>query len=136
MQYDKYLKSTHWQNIRMKKLDAGRFCNICQSVDNLHIHHRRYSIGNKEATNSKKRGLNIKAGSTLGREKLCDLIVLCGSCHRLWHAHFDKRYLTNHKASQISELIKYGVIKKQAFIITKNFNLYNLILTEAKKRTL
>jgi hypothetical protein len=134
MTYSQYLQSAHWQETRKIKLADSDHCQICDKQNNLHIHHKRYTIGEKEARLSTKRGLNVKEGSVLGREKTCDLIVLCSSCHRLWHSYFGDRYLTHKKASQIRRLLKFRVIKDKAFMITKNFVLYTPILKEARRK--
>lgn len=64
--YKAYLMSKDWERLRNQKLSAvGSTCQICNSPDNLHIHHRTY-----------KRIYN---------ERLNDLTVLCGSCHLLFH---------------------------------------------------
>lgn len=136
MTYSQYLQSSHWQEKRKVKLSNCDHCQICDSKNNLHIHHKRYVIGEKEASLSFKRGLDIKSGSVLGREKTCDLEVLCSSCHRYWHAYFKDRYLTHKKANQIRRLIKLSVPRKYAFMVTKNFILYSPVLLEAKRRQL
>jgi len=61
-----YLQTEHWKNKRLLKLSqADNKCQVCNSPDNLHVHHRVY--GNLFAENDN------------------DLIVLCGSCHQLFH---------------------------------------------------
>lgn len=135
MSYNNYLKSSHWKNTRKDKLSMCNHCQICDIEKNLHIHHKRYEISEKEAELSHKRlPEKIKAGSILCREEMKDLMVLCASCHKLWHSYFGKRYLTHKKANQIRRLIKYGVVKNKAFMVTKNFQLYTPILLEAKRR--
>jgi hypothetical protein len=58
--------SKDWDRLKRQKLNAvGNTCQICNSPDNLHVHHRTY-----------KRIFN---------ERLNDLTVLCASCHLLFH---------------------------------------------------
>jgi len=66
MRYKDYLKSQYWQAIREKALkNADYRCQLCNSQENLNVHHRTYT--NK------------------GNEKLEDLIVLCNECHKIFH---------------------------------------------------
>lgn len=70
MEYQEYLKSDHWQQIRLKALSkAGNRCQLCSSTSNLNVHHNTYK--NK------------------GNEDLKDLVVLCRECHTKFH---DKLY--------------------------------------------
>jgi len=65
--YDDYLTSKHWYEVRDRALDrAGHRCQMCNSADRLHVHHRTYE--------------------RLGREDDADVIVLCHRCHQLFHA--------------------------------------------------
>lgn len=64
--YADYLKSAHWQETRYKAIQhAGQKCQVCASVDRLDVHHNDYS--------------------RLGGELATDLVVLCRSCHELFH---------------------------------------------------
>jgi hypothetical protein len=64
--YSKYLQSEHWQETRLKALErAQNRCQVCNSPDDLHVHHRTYD--------------------NIGKEPLEDLIVLCRPCHYLFH---------------------------------------------------
>lgn len=132
--YKDYLQSPHWKETRKAKLDTASHCQICESENNLHIHHKRYEIGEKEARLSIKRGLSIEPGTILGRELSKDLMTLCASCHKLWHSYFGKRYLTHKKANQIRRLIRLGITPKQAFFVTKNNVLYTPIIKMANSR--
>ena len=68
--YQEYLKSPHWQALRIKALDRDLYlCRICRSSKKLHVHHRSY----------KNKGLN-------GME-IEDLTTLCEKCHNLFHKH-------------------------------------------------
>jgi len=69
IEYQEYLNSDHWKNIRLKALDrAGNRCQLCSSRDNLNVHHNTYR--NK------------------GHEDLKDLVVLCRECHAKFHDKF------------------------------------------------
>lgn len=64
--YQKYLQSDHWLKIseETKRL-AGYKCQVCNSSDQLHTHHRTYE----------RKGDELQA----------DLVCLCASCHKLFH---------------------------------------------------
>ena len=65
-EYQEYLKSDHWKEIRLKALDrAGNRCQLCSSTDNLNVHHNTYK--------------------NRGNEDLKDLVVLCRNCHEKFH---------------------------------------------------
>lgn len=68
-EYEKYLKTKHWQNTRKRKLYQARYrCQLCNAQDaKLHVHHRTYE--------------------RLGKEWLIDLTVLCDECHQLFHKY-------------------------------------------------
>ncbi len=67
MQYGKYLKTTHWIEIRATILERDCYkCRLCgEKYDILHVHHNTYK--------------------RLGHENLTDLITLCQKCHRSIH---------------------------------------------------
>jgi hypothetical protein len=64
--YKDYLRTDHWQEVRHTALERaeGR-CQVCNSKERLHTHHRTY----------KRRG----------EEWPTDVIVLCADCHRMFH---------------------------------------------------
>ena len=65
-EYQKYLKTKHWLELRKKKLDSVEHkCELCYSSKRLQIHHKTY----------------IRKGNEL----LNDLIVLCSRCHSKFH---------------------------------------------------
>jgi hypothetical protein len=64
--YGLYLKTEHWSGKRDEALEFWeRRCSVCNSPDNLHVHHRTYE--------------------RRGHEQPADLIVLCRPCHQLFH---------------------------------------------------
>jgi 5-methylcytosine-specific restriction endonuclease McrA len=64
--YDDYMKSEEWQAKREKVLIFwGRRCALCNSPDNVQVHHRTYD--------------------RLGQELITDLIPLCKVCHDRHH---------------------------------------------------
>lgn len=68
---EEYYLSTTWLALRAEAIEAaGRRCQLCNSPDFLEVHHRTYA--------------------RLFCERLSDLTVLCGACHRMFHRH---RYL-------------------------------------------
>jgi len=66
MTYNEYLNSSTWRNIRVDALrGAEGKCQVCNSPDDLEVHHRRYP--------------------TLGTEQWPnDLTVLCSLCHSMY----------------------------------------------------
>ncbi len=68
MPYAEYIKSPEWNRRRQVALKiAEHRCQLCNSPDELTVHHRSYEH--------------------LGAEKYADLIVLCWPCHKLFHEH-------------------------------------------------
>ena len=64
--YRDYLHSFAWKHKREKALRrAGRRCQVCNSPSRLELHHRDYS--------------------NLFHERNEDLIVLCHTCHAMFH---------------------------------------------------
>ena len=64
--YTNYMRSITW---RIKRQMAfayyGKTCVLCGATSRLQVHHRTYK--------------------RLGHERLTDLIVLCGTCHKRHH---------------------------------------------------
>ena len=67
MTYEEYLKTDHWRKKRTEAKDVfGWSCILCESGEDLQVHHRHYR--------------------TLGRELPAhDLGVLCGDHHKMYH---------------------------------------------------
>lgn len=66
--YAEFLKTPEWKQIREAALErAGHRCQVCNSPDDLEVHHRDYS--------------------NLPLESLTDLTVLCDECHGVFHAN-------------------------------------------------
>jgi hypothetical protein len=64
--YSDYLQSDYWRRVRWIVFnDAELRCRVCNSGGLLQAHHRDYS--------------------SIGKERLSDLICLCESCHHLFH---------------------------------------------------
>lgn len=65
--YDEYLQTPHWQEVRQgARLRAQYRCQVCNSSDGqLHVHHRTYE--------------------NRGDERPEDVILLCATCHDLFH---------------------------------------------------
>ena len=67
-EYQKYLQSSHWKDIRRRYRESKLFdgqCYACSSTERLQLHHKSYN--------------------RLGRERLTDLIYLCDECHSIIH---------------------------------------------------
>lgn len=61
-----YYETEQWKSIRRITIFIqGRACSICGKDDQPQVHHRTYA----------------RFG---GNEQISDLIVLCGSCHKLY----------------------------------------------------
>ena len=66
MPYVDYLETPEWRNVRMCALHAaGWRCEVCNTDDELEVHHRAYE--------------------RRGEEVLEDLTVLCRDCHQRFH---------------------------------------------------
>lgn len=67
MDYDEYMQSEKWREVREQRLEfaQGR-CELCNRGEStLEVHHRTYE--------------------RLGEENLSDLIALCSTCHKTFH---------------------------------------------------
>ncbi|MGN6166741.1 MAG: HNH endonuclease [Solirubrobacteraceae bacterium] len=68
MPYGEYLQLPYWRRVRDDALRrADHRCQVCNSRDNLNVHHRTYE----------NRGCE--------HEDPADLTVLCRDCHALFH---------------------------------------------------
>ena len=72
--YKKYLSSKHWKSRRSEVIEkigpsksGDKRCHVCRKPRSLQIHHLSYE---------RLRGEEDK-----------DLVALCGSCHRIFHAY-------------------------------------------------
>ena len=66
LSYEQYLTTEHWATVREERLIFAKHkCEICNSNDDLQVHHRTYD--------------------NIGNEQLTDLIALCKTCHKLYH---------------------------------------------------
>ncbi len=75
--YDEYLSSVRWKMTRIVAIKrAHGKCQVCDSTENLNVHHRKYDIGN---------------------EKVEDLTVLCRECHSLFHENKKARLFNDLK---------------------------------------
>lgn len=68
MDYKDFLNTKYWKAIAEKvKRRAGDKCNVCNSTENLNVHHRTYEHHGYELYNLK------------------DLVCLCKECHEKYH---------------------------------------------------
>lgn len=66
MPYTEYLQTDEWAHTRQAALKRAHYrCQLCNSKQNLHVHHRTYE--------------------RLGKEAAHDLVVLCEICHQKHH---------------------------------------------------
>lgn len=69
--YEAYLQSPEWRARREAALERfGRRCATCNRPDRLEVHHRTYE--------------------RLGGEHPSDLVVLCETCHGIFHNRLPK----------------------------------------------
>ncbi|MFA5014813.1 MAG: HNH endonuclease signature motif containing protein [Actinomycetota bacterium] len=75
--YEEYLKSDIWKTNRDRFLNTieNKCCVVCLSTIKINVHHRTYK--------------------NLGDEKINDLVILCQSCHRKFHAKKIKKKKNN-----------------------------------------
>lgn len=67
--YEAYIASTEWRLVRAHYRSAWwlvQCCPVCSASEDLHMHHLTYA--------------------RFGRERLTDLLPLCGDCHEGLHA--------------------------------------------------
>lgn len=68
LEYKKFLRHHYWWTIRNYILDLrGKACALCNSSENIHVHHKTYKNKGNEVNN------------------LNDLTVLCSLCHKKHH---------------------------------------------------
>jgi hypothetical protein len=93
--YNDYLKSPEWSKLRGMVLDMARHrCQLCNSGDKLHVHHRVYD-------------------ARWGEESTDDLTALCESCHHLFH-QAQQRIKSKAKAEKKKENIAKDAANKKA----------------------
>lgn len=64
--YSDYLRSDYWRRVRWIVFnDSDLRCRVCNSIGPLQAHHRDYS--------------------SIGKERLSDLLCLCDACHQIFH---------------------------------------------------
>ena len=93
MNYQDYLKSNHWKELRAKKYKKKRKCAICRYKNNLETHHFEY-----------KNLYDVDTDS---------LRVLCRGCHSLIHRLMeDGKLVFGENLSVQGKLIKSKVFIK------------------------
>lgn len=115
LDYKEYLKSDHWKKTRVRIIEQRVCCEICESDENLNVHHMHYL--------------------TLWSESDDCLLLLCWKCHTELHEQFDKsnmktllkfsKYFLEQKKNkaekQSSRMIKKAV-KRQEASLRKTLN--------------
>jgi len=73
LNYKEFLQTPFWEIITdfLKGYQRGESCQICNSNENLHVHHKTYE------NHGKSEGLKMY--------NLRDLIVVCADCHKMIH---------------------------------------------------
>jgi len=114
MEYAEYLKTPDWKRFRsivLKK--AQNRCQLCNSGGVLHVHHRNYA--------------------DIFNEKLCDVVVLCADCHKIFHEHGKVKSIKNSPEAKRNydsfsdAVLGYGSLSKD----TKSNTTANLIAKSA-----
>jgi 5-methylcytosine-specific restriction endonuclease McrA len=124
MDYQKYLKSDHWQSVRTRQLRKPdkQFCYLCGSADSLNIHHLIYRDKNGK--------------SFLGRENGSILRTFCSECHSLYHKHFELSGSTRYMY-RLKNLLKTGTSKVDAFsAVSMGKHIYRQLLKSNAKGNL
>lgn len=92
MSYREFLKTAYWFGVSSKaKSNAGMRCQVCNSGQQLNVHHRTYDTHGYE------------------HENMFDLVVLCGGCHGLFHGHREPDYTPS--------VVRSGKRKRQSKIV-------------------
>lgn len=69
LKYSDYLKTPYWISLRKKVRKRDKMCMVCGSLTRLNVHHRSYdNKGNPD-------------------KEINDLVLLCKTCHELFHKH-------------------------------------------------
>lgn len=105
--YYKYLQSEEWYNFRQKiLLGRGGMCEICNSTDNLRVHHITYENGVKVKEN--------------------DVCLLCDDCHRKVHEIMDEYQIATNeyvstRESLFAKTISAWLASQMADLINEHF---------------
>lgn len=90
MTYREYLASDHWADVRSRFYrDNAKECKICRTTADIHLHHRTYK--------------------NLGRERMSDLVPLCGVHHDELHRKAKNLHGIEKKTARFLK----GNVKKQ-----------------------
>lgn len=97
MPYNKYLKTIYWHELKktVHKI-FGKKCEVCDSKNDIHIHHFNYSNRGKETFN--------------------DIAILCSLCHHAMHKHEEQIF------HPIANRIEFEKFLKTAEKIKKSFD--------------
>ena len=113
MEYGAYLQSNHWKETRTAKVNSITHCQICFTTKKLNVHHKHYE----------RDGVSI-----LFNESEIDLLVLCNSCHSLWHKYIGLKTPRHKHMSKLRRLIRMGITRQKAFLIWSKYpTLYDAI---------
>jgi len=83
MTYKEYLQTKYWKRLKILIHKRDKVCKCCGSKKNLQVHHLKY------------RGFY--------KEKLKDLVLVCGFCHN-WYYHFSVKFF------RIAYFILYAIL--------------------------
>ena len=113
MEYDDYLNTPWWKNIRRKRIDYDDMkCHDCGTSKSLTVHHLTYD--------------------TLGCESLEDLVTLCRDCHKRRHDTDDAAKLKREALKAIVD--KPWNVQQRAYRHIYTLGFCGFVLAEAEKR--
>ena len=117
--YDNYLRSEKWKNIRNQVLERDKYkCKICGTTEKLRVHHKNYENIYQE------------------ENALCDLVTLCENCHKELHDFLNSEVCekTEQELYKLREL--YYMKLKEDIINTIVENMGISLLEKSKKHAL
>lgn len=103
--YQQYLQSDHWQQLRERKEQKATRCAICATTKNLQTHHLFYK--------------------NLYDVQTSDLRVLCDRCHKLTHELIKEGILVPNQYSTHHGLFAATKAKVKKRLGCGNKNLFN-----------
>jgi 5-methylcytosine-specific restriction endonuclease McrA len=95
LSYDDFLLTWYWRTISNFLRKRDKKCKLCDSTENLLVHHKTYSHHGDEL------------------HHLNDLVVLCDKCHKKIHDKRKKRNTPIYQKKKVKESQKKCTLKQQ-----------------------
>lgn len=89
--YQDYLNTRHWQELRQRYHLKGAVCGICKCPGAMHLHHKTYK--------------------RIGRELKQDVVLLCSVCHQFIHDRVAQKRSTVAQTTAMLKAVAKGLIK-------------------------